>query len=863
MSFVEVENNFVNRKEDIRALGKDVLQANTNTACIIHAPKGFGKTELVNKVATLYSQKHQYVQVMPETSSENVQGAYIGSVFSALMQNNEGRNFRHFLKSTDKETPKMYCRFFFGQQEESPNLFVLFQKSLAWLVPVWISLLGISAVFDKDFILYYGLPVFTVFMVILLINVILAGIFRSTTFCIFSASKKKQKHIINKIADTVSDSAFLIQFSYIKYCLQQGGYLLHLQDLQKIDPRSQKALLQCLHTGGNSNIPNYFFLEYQSGPNSQIESFIEYIKQPVAMSNQTAVNIEEFCVSALSEEHIRELAGKILVLNKQNDEDICMYWKEQAAGNLFDFIRFVSKYAPHKTTAPISKRFSSLSNAQKFILLIAIFSLPETSQNDINEICKKVSQNFSADIEVLKLNDFLVLDNSNTYHCTKELLENWSVLYQKQDSLLKSAQSCYERFWWNRLKSPSKSNSIQHYQSIKELLHYYTTFSSFGLESLLNYTIDNVAIYLDRDSIKKTFSELLSKYILQESPSDEVLFSLVTCCYNLEFYKLAQGFLAMIKVDSHKKTAYMVLLLYCSNKYFDAINLCQDLYTQNIPIRLKLILKEAELISWRRLYNPQQCLRLFEEINNDPAYRQFPEYGYFLRNAEIIVPIKESIKYLHKSIVSFLRFRDIRNVGITLLSLGMQYARLGQHTKAVLTFSMAEKALNNNNVFAKHYYCVDMAAAYLLKGTRVNYIIQLLDQADAIARTAFDQLVILTDKVAYCILSCDQERFEALVMLIESNPIPNIIQVKRSLYFNISVMYQKLGQCEKAASYLTRSIACHRKVTSSDPRLPLNALWQARYDHSDADLPASLKPFYRCPYHVSFISFWRFDVPDL
>lgn len=862
MSFVEVEKNFVNRKEDIKSLGKDVLQANTNTACIIHAPKGFGKTELVNKVAALYSQKHQHVQVKPEISSENVQGGYIGSVFSALLQNNHGINIRDFLKRTDNETKKIYRGFSFDQ-DKSQSLFTLFQKGLAWLVPVWISLLAIGTVFDRNFILCYGLPIFTVFMGLLLIDVFLASTFRSTAFCIFFTSKKTQKKIMNKIANTVSDSAFLIQFAYIKYCLQQGGYLLHLQDLQKIDSLSQKALLQCLHIGCHSNTPNYFFLEYQSGPNSQIESFIEYIKQPVAIPDQAAVNIEEFCVSALSEEHIRELAGKILVLNEQNDEDICMYWKEQAAGNLFDFIRFVSNYAPHKTALSIFERFSSLSSNQTFILLITIFSLPGTSQNDIKEICKKVSLNFDADIEVLKLNDFLVIDDSNACHCSKELLENWEVLYPKRNSLFQSAQSCFERFWWNRLKKPSPNNSIQHYQSIKELLHYYTTFSSLGLESLLNYTVDNVAIYFDRNNIKNNFSELLSKYTLEGPPLDEVLFSLVACCYNLEFYKLALDFLAMIKTDSHKKTAYIALLLYCSNEYRAAINLCQEHYSQNIPIRLKLILKETELISWRMLYNPQQCLRLFEEIKNNPVYHQFPEYGYYLRNAEIIVPVKESIKFLYKSIFSFLRFRDIRNVGITLLSLGMQYARLGQHTQAVMAFTLAEKTLNHNNVFAKHYCCVDMAAAYLLKGTKAKYVIQLLDQADSIAQTAFDQLVILTDKIAYCILSCDRERFEALVMLIESNPIPNIVQVRRSLYFNISVMYQKIGQREKADSYLARSIACHQKVTSTDPRLPLNALWQARYDQSDANLPASLRPFYRCPYHVSFISFWRFDVPDL
>lgn len=77
------------------------------------------------------------------------------------------------------------------------------------------------------------------------------------------------------------------------------------------------------------------------------------------------------------------------------------------------------------------------------------------------------------------------------------------------------------------------------------------------------------------------------------------------------------------------------------------------------------------------------------------------------------------------------------------------------------------------------------------------------------------------------------------------------------------MMFKVSGDIENMNFYIDQSQACHNTVVSQNPNLPLNQLWEARY-HNDPTLIVTkeLQFMYQKPYHVSFISFWHFDIPD-
>lgn len=859
MESMNNHKEFVNRKDEITKLGKSVLTATYNTACVIHAPKGVGKTGLIEQVIKQYSQKHRCITVTPDGSTQSAQGSYIQGIFSGFLQHNTIEDIdRHFIKKNSK----LYVEFISGLNHSFNSLSSLL-KALAWALPVWLSLLSVGAIASTKFFSQYGVPIFFIGISTMFLLLSLLTIIRIPCVQIRLISKKKRLDVLEKIANTVSDKAFFLQLSYIESCLQKGGYLLHLRNVQIMDSRSQNALVRCLHTGCDVTIPNYFFLEYQSGGDFQVETFMEYIQQPVTSTRQVAIQVEDYCLSALSEEHIRELAGKLIVLDIQTEDDICSYWRNQACGNLYEINRFIERLdTPHRSLT-VGEKFDHLTNQQKMVLLLFLFSSPHAKEIEVIEMTEGILQYTQADIKLLESDDLLFSTEIDIWQCNADIEKNWENLYQDYRTVRMSAESLYERFWWRRLRDASRKDSVQYHDSVGKLLRFYSEFSPRGMASLLTHLVQEASSHYDKRILKKYFSYLLVQYKKHGFTPDTNSFAIIACCYDLELYSQAWDFLALIPGQSEQKIAYTAMLLHCMKQYERAVKLCQEYCSADISVRLKLILKQVEFISWRMIYQPSQCIRLFEEIENTTEYRKYPEYGFFLRNAEILVSVEQSIKYLHRSILFFHRLRNAKNVGISLLTLGMQYARLGKCHRAIVTLLVAQKSLDCCNVFAKHYCFVDLAAAYLLKGQKNKQILFLLEKAELIAQTDFDRLVILSNKVAHCILTQDKVTFNILMAVIQHDSLPNVVQVRRSLFYNVSVMFQNIGDRDSATVYLQKSIECHKQVTAKDSRLPLNALWEARYHHSDAGLPQALKAFYRCPYHVSFITFWHFDIPDL
>lgn len=860
MGFISHDNIFVNREKDLKDLGRDVLNAMQNTACILYAEKGRGKTALIQKVMDTYSGKHLCIVVNPGITSGDIQGGYIQAVFYALFKEDTLQNVDSYFMSLRGEELELYANYLLAGKKENAALKTA-SKILLWVLPLWVSLFGLDIFAKSSFFYQYRLPVLGVGLSILaLCNLIL---WRSQNIRVQLSripAETRQLFLQDNLCTTIGGSALPLQLLYISNKLSSGGYIFHMMNIQTIDDQSQRALAQWIHIE-TKNIPNYFFLEFQTDDDSKAAILESFLEHSTAFDRKSDVRVETYHLSSLSERHIRELAGKLIVLSGETEDEICLYWKEKANGDLFEIIRFIRQFNSAAEATAASERFARLSREQKLILLLCLFAQSPIPQSKIIQMTESVCAYAIADIQTLEIDGFISISENKLWIREKEFVKNWETLYQAYDTVQVAAQSIYERFFWEQLRY-AKNDTVDYYCLVDSLLRFYVAFLPKKLENILVYIAQNANLAYNRERLEECFSTLWKVYLQKPYSLSYHTFPIISCCYNLELYQLAKNFLALIPENSEKKIVYNALLLNRVDRYKEAVTFCRKFYNQDISNRLSLMLKQVELISLRMLYRTDECWTIFQELENAYKYHKFPEYGIFLRNAEIIVSVEASLKYLKRSIRFFRQLQDTKNAGISMLSLGMQQARIGHFQLAVYTLKQSRKLLSKYGILTSHYYQTDIAAVYLLEGRKSKQIANLLSKAEVTAQTDFDQLVILVDKLAYCILMKDKARFYHLIDRIKQDRLPNIVQVLRSVYFNVSVMYKLCGEEDEARSYLDRSRKCHEQVAASHSELPLNALWNARYTGDSSKLPRDLTVLYRKPYHVSFISFWHFDIPD-
>lgn len=548
MSFVDSNEVFVNRSDDLKKLGRDILKASQNTVCILYAAKGVGKTALIQKVVARYAQKHTCVSVNPGLISSDVQGGYIQAVFHALFRQSTSSEIDQYFMSRKGDELKLYAQFLLGNINEH-TFWGAVSKSLLWILPLWVSLLGIDIFTVDSFLYQHRLPILISGSVALLFCNLAICISKSDRVRLHRLSAPKRRRILeDELCTAVGSSALPLQLSYIQSKLREGGHLLHLTNIQKMDNRSQQALVYWIQLGTNAIVPNYFFLEYQTDDDSQTAALENFLKNSSPNAGRNCINVEKYRLANLSDQHILELAGKLVMLEQQSEDEICLYWKEEAKGDLFEIIRFIRRFGKSTKSLSISKRFNSLTKQQKFVLLVCFFAQPTVPEVDVIGMTRAFCPNVYADLKVLEIEDFIETNKGILGLHGTDLSSNWERLYQDEQIVFNAAKTTYDRYYWTQLKQ-TKCGSVDYYRIVESLLHFYSKYYTQRLDNILAFLAQNANISYNRDCLERSFSELLIELQQNNSITKKTTWSLVSYCYNLELYRLAFRFLSLLADD--------------------------------------------------------------------------------------------------------------------------------------------------------------------------------------------------------------------------------------------------------------------------------------------------------------------------
>lgn len=317
--------------------------------------------------------------------------------------------------------------------------------------------------------------------------------------------------------------------------------------------------------------------------------------------------------------------------------------------------------------------------------------------------------------------------------------------------------------------------------------------------------------------------------------------------YELGLFEHSYNYIDSINMNQKQKFLYKVALLDRLQHNEDAVCLINQELKDTADTHYQLCLQLIKMISEASNNRYDSCLSIFKDIEENDKYHNYIEYGFLLRNSEIVLPIKQSLQYIHKSIDFFNERNLILYEAYSHITLAMSSARIGFFEDARQAIKKA-KILLSGQTLERHILLNDEAAIEMCSG---NYNVELIYDlilASSTAVTTFDRLIINKNLLILYKknkLICEgEELVNYLLELIElENDKLNICYT----YWVISYFYKNMNN-EKYQNYYKKYQEIFHSLVCSSIRQ--SALESEVYHKPNME------------YVIGFISYWHFPIPE-
>ena len=384
------------------------------------------------------------------------------------------------------------------------------------------------------------------------------------------------------------------------------------------------------------------------------------------------------------------------------------------------------------------------------------------------------------------------------------------------------------------------------------LIHHYYNLGSNKIVILFEYfkndQMKNYAPNMCVDFLEKAKEIIVNgEYVIDE----EMFYSIVIVYYELNMFQLGYDIIDKYKNhDSGKYKVYKIAFLNKMEMHEQCIKFCNHylskrniaLFSREEAFNLIVIL----IASYRSLNKIDECKKLFLKVERKGStFHTTDAYATFLRNAGVALSVEESLKYMHKARAYYHKKTNYIEEGKVLLSLAMQYTRLGDIDKAKRCIDESMVKLESRAVddcMIQNNYAVIL----IIKGDYKEAFKSLV-RAKNIVSSDFSRVVILYNIISALYFMRDRENIEKYITYTISslNDFRNQrnLSLDRSVYYNLSVIYEELFENIDKSS--------HFMLKAKSLNIPNNDYWKSRlYGDSSSHYLANF------PVHLGFLSHW-------
>ena len=529
------------------------------------------------------------------------------------------------------------------------------------------------------------------------------------------------------------------------------------------------------------------------------------------------------------------------------------FYKNIAKGNLYKMfsakgeLELIDKNSPLED--PIELKINKLSYNQKLILGLVCLHDGCIPTNEYNDIFDYVSNRYFINKnDIYTLEGLIKAEQDNTFKvCHASVIDSFNICNENYAALV--AYRFLSDYYVYKSSKMSCDISKRN-QYMFKLLKLYSVFEPI---KILEKIDDFKQLIISSLSEKQAESIIRNIYFsITEDDDVNIRIQIINLAYESGFYLTAYSLLTLLDVENDKTLMLKSMLLNRIDRHDEAILTCKKLFKKNDDPRTRLISKMIRMLSERSQNDEKAYLKTFKSIFNNTKYKDIYEYGFLLRNSQIVFSFSESLKYIKESIDFFEEKKQFKDMACSQLTLAVQNARLGNLREAKIIINQIEDILLDTT-FEKHIIYMDKAAISLLDGSANEETLIQLQKSFLSATTSFDKVVILNNQLCWYILhKVDKPMFDKLKRqldkLLESEPD---LRLHRRTFINYSKYFENvLGDLNTAQEFIKNA----SNIVISNDILGDSFISGKCQDENFIFLS-------RCPYYVSFITYWHFDLP--
>ena len=623
--------------------------------------------------------------------------------------------------------------------------------------------------------------------------------------------------------------SYLILKEYIKFALTSYKVILNITNAQNIDSMTNDILFDCFY----SEKPLIVIFEYTTQEHDEL-SLIKFAER----YRTSEINLVLTEITSLPFEFALTIYDKGDIIF--NLSELEHFYNDNVRGNLYKLhhAKAIEQSRLSSISDPTKELISRLSYGGKLILGIICLHNGKLSSKVLADIINKISDYYYVGDGIFDELDVIIHEDSNGNF----IIDHASVIESfglKPDNYAVLSACRY---------------LIEYY--IEQSDNYLNSSNNFAFLCLLRcYAITEYkSIILDSLSEKKAFAFAEEAYLsLPPECSIDLRLHIVNLCYEIGLYEGAYILINQIKPPyTSRYHALRCMILNRIDKHEEAIKACKELIDDcKDSTRYSLILKLIYMLSERSLNRVSNYRSIFEKMLKNKKYKSFLEYGFLLRNAQIVYSYRKSLRYIEKSINFFQEKNEMKYAADSKLTYAVQKARLGE-------LEESQKIINeikphfSNTTFERHILTCNEIAIRLLNHDKSQNTMLLLEQSLLTTTTTFDKLVLLNNYLCFYILN---EVEGPLFNELEAR-ICNLIHMEpdkrhcKKTYTNLYLYHKYVTKnIEKARAWRNIAISFMCKDSLVDAFLGL-----ADTKPEDAFLASN-------SFCVFFITLWHFDIP--
>lgn len=635
--------------------------------------------------------------------------------------------------------------------------------------------------------------------------------------------------------DTNTDSILLIK-NYIETAVRTTHLVLDITNAQNIDATSFRVLNQILEKQRGFTI--VFEYTTNGGRTGQLEQFISNLSCPYT----------EIEVDVLPFDFALTIFGQT-----ENPNAICEieeFYRNVVRGNLYKIIQAKNSYSLRLDTDPIEVRIKELNYVSKLLLSILCLMGGKSTEEEFQHIQNYIEQNFY--VPKRWLEDLAsLIDVENGYIALRHA-SIADTLQLTPDNATAMAAYKYLTDYYSYVVHSSKGYAT-YVQIVPKLAILHSQFDPSKLALIINHFKEVIIEKFDKNEATRLIGVAFDA--LGKPRETKFHFMLIELCYEAGFYDRALELLLKLEsLVSECGQVFYCMLLNRNDLHELAVKTCKRVKKVVNNPRYQLIVQMVQMLSERSLGLHNQCRDTCQKIEKETEFHGLLEYGFFLRNKQIVLLFEESLACIEQSIVFFNQRNQNLYADYSRLTYLVQRARLGYPEESEVEL---EKIASNllHSSFERHIVYLNQAALRLLQGVADEKTIHLLDKAYMTVTTTFDHAVVLNNKLCALIIQRNSHSEEFLPLLaeltrvVDEEPDANL---RRKVYANIALYYRMVEDNTSYEWWVAKVKQIRRNAVAHS------------FENSLLFGESTTKNFRflaKQPCCVLFITYWHFDIP--